>query len=491
MRILATALLTVLLVGGLAAQNTDGKGMIGFRGGANMYFSEYQKYVPGVGGDVVIRYAFTRVFSLGLMGGYEALKADYDGKESVPFKGYVRLDGIPLSLVGWFNLSPGSRVTPLLYFGVGGMAYRRTAWTKAQIGPEKNNATIHIPVGLELDFFLGKNVSFTLDLGARVMDEWTDFARVDKTMPDAYFTGKAGLDFYIGSSGSDDSDGDGLTNSEEERLETNPNQPDTDNDGLRDGDEVRKYATDPKAADTDADGLSDGEEVMQTKTDPRKADTDGDGLKDADEVKKYKTDPLRADTDGDGLTDAEEIMIYNTDPLKGDTDGDTLTDGDEVKKYKTDPNHADTDGGSVNDNFEIGRGSNPLDAADDVPKVEKVEKVVKVGEAMVLEGITFRTGSAEILPESAGTLETALKTLKAYPNIVVEVRGHTDNVGSRETNARLSQRRAESVRNWLVNRGVEPARLTAMGMGPDYPVALNTTAEGRAKNRRIEFVRLK
>jgi len=81
--------------------------------------------------------------------------------------------------------------------------------------------------------------------------------------------------------------------------------------------------------DTDFDGLTDSQE-RAIKTNPASADTDNDGLIDGDEVNKYHTDPLKVDTDGDGLTDGEEVLRWHTDPLKSDTDGDGYNDGQEV-----------------------------------------------------------------------------------------------------------------------------------------------------------------
>ncbi len=96
-----------------------------------------------------------------------------------------------------------------------------------------------------------------------------------------------------------------------------------------------------------------------------------------------------------------------------------------------------------------------------------------------------------ITPESEFVLRKALKTLTTYSEIVVEISGHTDNTGSRKTNDRLSQQRADSVRDWLVGQGVAPDRITTKGYGPDKPIATNDTPEGRQKNRRIEFTRIK
>jgi outer membrane protein OmpA-like peptidoglycan-associated protein len=133
---------------------------------------------------------------------------------------------------------------------------------------------------------------------------------------------------------------------------------------------------------------------------------------------------------------------------------------------------------------EIGRGTNALDPRDDVPQVTiSLER----GRSMVLDGVNFGSGSATLLPQSMATLEKAYAALAAKPAARVEIAGYTDNVGSVVANERLSLRRAESVKAWLVKRGIAGSRLTTVGMGPASPIAPNATEEGRAKNRRIEF----
>jgi outer membrane protein OmpA-like peptidoglycan-associated protein len=331
---------------------------------------------------------------------------------------------------------------------------------------------------LSLEASGGFNYTLNDELNAVVADK-----------KDAYWTVLIGLT-ATGESGDADTDNDGLTNREERQLGTNPKVADTDGDGLSDGDEVKKYTTNPLKGDSDGDGLTDGDEILKYHTDPMKADTDGDGLSDGDEVLTYKTDPLKADTDGDGLSDGDEVTKYKTDPLKVDTDGDGLNDNDEVTKYKSDPTKADTDGGSVNDGTEVARGTDPLNPADDVPP-KKEELKVEVGKAIVLEGIVFATGKSDISPESEANLEKAYNTLEQNPDISVEIRGYTDNVGKKAANMKLSQSRAEAVKAWLVKKGIAADRITAKGFGPDNPIADNKTKEGRAQNRRIEFFRTK
>jgi outer membrane protein OmpA-like peptidoglycan-associated protein len=265
---------------------------------------------------------------------------------------------------------------------------------------------------------------------------------------------------------------------------TNPLNPDTDGDGLKDGEEVHVYHTDPLNKDTDGDGLTDGEEVHLYHTDPLNKDTDGDGLTDGEEVLKYHTDPLKVDTDGDSLSDGDEVLKYHTDPLKKDTDGDGLADNDELFKYHTDPLQKDTDHGGVDDGKEIILGTNPLDPSDDVP-------FIKVGERIILEGVNFETAKTTLLPQAQTALNQVAASLQASPEAEVAIHGHTDNVGGAKYNMKLAKGRAESVKAYLVSRGVAASRITTKAFGFTKPIADNATPQGRAKNRRIEFLRLK
>ena len=148
-----------------------------------------------------------------------------------------------------------------------------------------------------------------------------------------------------------DSDNDGLTNDRERVLGTDPYDPDTDNDGIKDGDEVNTYGTSPVDFDTDGDGLGDGDEIARG-TDPKDIDSDDDGLEDGEEVMSYGTNPLKSDTDGDGLGDNEEITRYRTDPLDPDTDNDDLKDGEEVS-VGSNPLDPDTDDDGINDGKDL------------------------------------------------------------------------------------------------------------------------------------------
>jgi outer membrane protein OmpA-like peptidoglycan-associated protein/uncharacterized protein YidB (DUF937 family) len=102
--------------------------------------------------------------------------------------------------------------------------------------------------------------------------------------------------------------------------------------------------------------------------------------------------------------------------------------------------------------------------------------------------LNFRTGSAVLPPAADPALQQAAERIRALPSgTVIEISGHTDNTGDANANMALSQRRAEAVRNALVQHGVNPAMLTARGYGDTQPVASNDTASGRSQNRRIAF----
>ncbi len=136
--------------------------------------------------------------------------------------------------------------------------------------------------------------------------------------------------------------------------------------------------------------------------------------------------------------------------------------------------------------------STPIVLADGETKIlnfslKKIAKP-KVGERIVLKGIYFDFNSAVIKPSSYPVLDDAAKVLLAYPKMRVEIGGHTDSVGSDSYNMRLSQMRAESVRNYLItHHGIDPSRLIAVGYGETMPVADNRTRAGRDLNRRIEY----
>jgi outer membrane protein OmpA-like peptidoglycan-associated protein len=109
------------------------------------------------------------------------------------------------------------------------------------------------------------------------------------------------------------------------------------------------------------------------------------------------------------------------------------------------------------------------------------------GKKVVLKGINFETNKATLRMESQTNLMQAYNALVANPTVQVEISGHTDNVGSQHSNQVLSLKRAQAVRNWLVQKGIASNRMNALGKGDNEPLSSNDTDAGRAENRRIEF----
>ncbi|MDQ6995106.1 MAG: OmpA family protein [Mariprofundaceae bacterium] len=119
----------------------------------------------------------------------------------------------------------------------------------------------------------------------------------------------------------------------------------------------------------------------------------------------------------------------------------------------------------------------------------KAKRVVL--EVIHLEGVYFKTNSADLTPASHIAMEKAVATLKKRPDIQVEIAAYSDSRGKASYNQKLSDKRARSVMNYLVNHGISSDRLTAHGYGEANPIADNKTREGRAKNRRVELNVLK
>ena len=122
-------------------------------------------------------------------------------------------------------------------------------------------------------------------------------------------------------------------------------------------------------------------------------------------------------------------------------------------------------------------------------KAPKVE--FSKDQSLILNGVNFELDSDALTSTALPILDEVVESLQYYPEVELEVQGHTDITGSLEHNNDLSLRRAQSVKNYLVSKGIDESRLTVAGFGPSRPIAPNNTPEGQAQNRRIEFVRTK
>ncbi|HET9040839.1 MAG TPA: OmpA family protein [Gemmatimonadales bacterium] len=210
------------------------------------------------------------------------------------------------------------------------------------------------------------------------------------------------------------------------------------------------------------------------------------------------------DRDGDGVPDGVDECKDTPTGDKVDAKGCTIKDGDgdgvldDVDQCKDTPagDKVDAKGCSLPKDAD-GDGVN--DDKDRCPNTPAGVKVDEEGcqvlfeptrKTLILEGVNFETGKADLTPESQVILDAVASSLVANEEIKVRVGGHTDNTGSAALNKRLSAARAESVRQYLISKGVATDRLTAAGYGPSKPVASNKTAAGRAQNRRVELTRV-
>lgn len=216
--------------------------------------------------------------------------------------------------------------------------------------------------------------------------------------------------------------------------------------------------------DRDGDGIPD--DVDLCPNDPE----DNDGFEDVDGCPDY-------DNDEDGIYDAQDQCPNHPEDRDGFQDIDGCPDDDNDKD-----GIADVDDACPN-NPEMVNGYKDSDGCPD-------EKPKEIKQTLVLRGVNFKTASAELLEESYYVLEQVYNSLEAYPDVRVEIGGHTDDQGSNDYNLALSYDRAKAVVSYLVMRGIDPDRLVARGYGEDKPIVPNDSAEGRAKNRRVEVVPL-
>lgn len=119
---------------------------------------------------------------------------------------------------------------------------------------------------------------------------------------------------------------------------------------------------------------------------------------------------------------------------------------------------------------------------------DKYNKIVTDGK-FITHGILFDVNKSTIKPESMGALNEVAKLMKDHADLEFEIDGHTDSDGADEANMQLSQARADAVRKRLIEMGIDEGRLTAKGFGETKPIDENDTAEGKANNRRVEFVK--
>lgn len=254
---------------------------------------------------------------------------------------------------------------------------------------------------------------------------------------------------------------------------------DTDGDGIYDKDDACPEVAGLEAfngcPDSDGDGIEDGKDSCPNEAGSKEMngcpDSDGDGIADKDDAcpNEAGTAALNGcpDSDGDGVADKDDACPSEAGPAENkgcpwpDTDGDGVLDKDDQC-----PDVA----GTVANNG--------------CPEVtEEVQKQLNEYARTIL----FDTGKSSLKTESVSVFVDIIKILNEYPNAKFTVEGHTDSVGSASLNQKLSEARANSVRDFLIKEGIGADRLTAIGYGEDKPIATNNTRAGRTQNRRVEI----
>lgn len=192
--------------------------------------------------------------------------------------------------------------------------------------------------------------------------------------------------------------------------------------------------------------------------------------------------PTSHDLDHDGVTDNEDACPDVAENNNGIEDNDGCPDEDRDDDSDGVPNSED----QCLDQKETING---IQDEDGCPDGGPAKVIREGGEIVILESIRFKSGSAQIEPESYSILKQVALVIRANPDIKrVRVEGHSDATGSRELNIELSKSRAKAVRVYLIQRGVRPNRLTSEGYGPDRPKVDGNDEVSRSKNRRVDFV---
>lgn len=284
-----------------------------------------------------------------------------------------------------------------------------------------------------------------------------------------------GVSFSLG--GEKDSDGDGVTNKEDACPEVAgpvENQgcpwPDTDGDGVLDKDDEcpTEAGTLNGCPDKDRDGIKDSEDncpdVAGVAAHGGCPDTDGDGVKDSEDQCPNKAGTLNGcpDSDGDGVKDEDDACPNVAGTLNGcpDADGDGVKDSEDQCPQTA-----------------------GLVANNGCPEVkEEVKKVLD----LAVKSIQFNSGS-DVLKQSSYASLNQVAQLMEENDFNLTLSGYTDNTGRADSNLELSKRRANAVKQYLVDKGIDASRLTADGYGIANPIADNNTRAGRAQNRRVEL----
>ena len=381
-----------------------------------------------------------------------------------------------------FILSINDVAFPYLFAGISHLSFNPKGEGGEQLPNNKegkyNTSEVNFNAELGFRFPVTPNLSLNVNGGVQLSpNDWLDDKAVGTTN-DLFFKIFGGISYSFLTEF--DSDGDGVVDSKDACLKTPQ------------GIKVDEFGC---PVDSDNDGVPDYlddclETPQNVRVDSRGCalDSDGDGVPDYTDIcpgtpKGIEVDDLGCpyDLDADGVPDYMDKCP--------DTPYDV-----EVDQYGC-PLDSDLDG--VPDYLDQCPGTLPgmqvdekgCELAPEIPE-PKFEEPGPLDEIILSSATSFDFNSAELKPTAFPELEILLSVMKKYPMSRWRIEGHTDNVGTEESNIRMSKQRAEAVSNYFISRGIPKGRFTVVGLGGKYPIDDNKSPEGREKNRRVVIIRL-
>ncbi|HLU65873.1 MAG TPA: OmpA family protein [Kofleriaceae bacterium] len=421
-----------------------------------------QEPISDIAPDILVRLGFYPRAFIGLEaeGGAAFAETDSGGSVTLPH------------LRGSLVLQLPARVTPFLMAGLGNI------WTRSGddvLGDDRDRVW-HVGAGAK--FYLTRN------LHARLDGRWYYTNRLRDGLDDngmvSHWEITLGAGFTFGGTsdeapaGDDDPDGDGYAGD----ADACPTEAGVAPDGCPE-------------RDSDGDGIADADDQCPDQPETANGHEDEDGCPDE-----------QPDADGDGITGDADGCPDQPEDMDGFEDEDGCPEEDNDKDGVVDDSDAcPTEAGVVEnrgcpDTDKDGDGV--VDRLDNCPDEKgtaenqgckkKQQVVITQTQLKITDNVFFATGKPNFLRRSRPLLDNVAQVLKAHPEIKkVRVEGHTDDRGADEFNQSLSQKRAEYVVQYLIGKGIEPERLEPVGYGESKPVGDNSTAAGRAANRRVEF----